>query len=47
MRDLDPVERVRRYERATPGELIHIDIRKLGRIDGVGHRNSAYPTTTC
>jgi transposase InsO family protein len=38
MSDLDPVEPVRRYERATPGELIHIDIKKLGRIDGVGHR---------
>jgi transposase InsO family protein len=27
-----------RYERDRPGELIHIDIKKLGRIDGVGHR---------
>ena len=27
-----------RYEREQPGELIHIDIKKLGRIDGVGHR---------
>lgn len=38
MSDLDPPEPVRRYERAHPGELIHIDIKKLGRIDGVGHR---------
>lgn len=38
MRDLAPVEPVRRYERAHPGELIHIDIKKLGRIDGIGHR---------
>jgi transposase InsO family protein len=38
MRDLDPVEPVRRYERAHPGEMIHLDIKKLGRIDGVGHR---------
>ncbi len=29
---------VRRYERERPGELIHIDIKKLGRIDGIGHR---------
>ena len=29
---------VRRYQRERPGELIHIDTRKLGRIDGVGHR---------
>ncbi len=27
-----------RYERARPGELIHIDTKKLGRIDGIGHR---------
>ncbi|MTD55506.1 IS481 family transposase [Amycolatopsis pithecellobii] len=30
---------VRRYERATPGELVHVDIKKLGNIpDGGGHR---------
>src|SRR6516162_3198086 len=29
---------VRRYEREKPGELIHIDIKKLGRIGSVGHR---------
>lgn len=27
-----------RYEKAAPGELIHIDIKTLGKIDGVGHR---------
>jgi transposase InsO family protein len=27
-----------RYERPTPGELIHIDVKKLGRIERVGHR---------
>ena len=27
-----------RYERERPGELIHIDIKKLGRIKGIGHR---------
>ena len=27
-----------RYERAGAGELLHIDTKKLGRIDGVGHR---------
>src|SRR5262249_57187766 len=31
-------EPVRRYEREQPGELIHIDIKKLGKIDGIGHR---------
>ena len=33
---LEPAER---YERARPGELIHIDVKKLGRIhSGAGHR---------
>jgi len=35
---LQPRPAVLRYEREQPGELIHIDIKKLGRIDGVGHR---------
>jgi transposase InsO family protein/transposase len=30
-----------RYERSRPGELLHIDVKKLGRIhDGAGHRIS-------
>ena len=29
---------MRRYERAEPGEIIHIDIKKLGRFDKIGHR---------
>jgi transposase InsO family protein len=35
---LEPREPVRRYERDSPGELIHIDIKKLGRIERIGHR---------
>jgi transposase InsO family protein len=35
---LDPKPPAIRYERDHPGELIHIDTKKLGRIDGVGHR---------
>ena len=35
---LDPKPVIVRYEREHPGELIHIDTKKLGRIDGVGHR---------
>lgn len=35
---LDPRVPVVRYQRERSGELIHIDIKKLGRIDGVGHR---------
>jgi transposase InsO family protein len=33
------LEPAQRYQRATPGELIHIDVKKLGRIvGGAGHR---------
>jgi transposase InsO family protein len=44
-------EPVERYERARPGELIHIDVKKLGRIEGgAGHRVTGKrrhnPTTT-
>ncbi len=32
------LEPARRYERSRPGELVHIDVKKLGRIDQAGHR---------
>lgn len=35
---LDPKPEVVRYQHEQPGELLHLDIKKLGRIDGVGHR---------
>ena len=37
---LDPIEPPNRYERKRPGELVHVDIKKLGRISakGAGHR---------
>jgi len=35
---LEPAPPVRRYERERPGELIHIDIKKLGRFAAQGHR---------
>ncbi|QDL96720.1 IS481 family transposase [Rhodopseudomonas palustris] len=38
MRDLEPAEPARRYEYAHPGDMIHIDIKKLGRFDKIGHR---------
>jgi transposase InsO family protein len=34
------LEPAARYERSKPGELIHIDVKKLGRVRGVGHRIS-------
>ena len=36
--DLMPVEPVVRYEHAAPGDMIHIDTKKLGRIEKIGHR---------
>jgi transposase InsO family protein len=38
LKDLEPAEPARRYEREAPGDMIHIDIKKLGRFDRVGHR---------
>jgi transposase InsO family protein len=38
LKALEPAEPVRRYERQHPGELIHLDIKKLGRFHQVGHR---------
>jgi transposase InsO family protein len=36
---LEPPEPPNRYERKRPGELVHIDVKKLGRISGgAGHR---------
>jgi transposase InsO family protein len=37
-RSLEPKEPVVRYQRDRPGELIHVDIKKLGRIGRIGHR---------
>ena len=37
---LEPAEPVRRYERAAPGEILHIDIKKLGKFNRIGHRIS-------
>jgi transposase InsO family protein len=33
-----PAEPVQRYEHDRPGDLLHIDTKKLGRIDRIGHR---------
>ena len=34
----EPVTPGRRYEWAQPGQLVHLDIKKLGRIGRIGHR---------
>ena len=38
LKALDPPAAVVRYERQRPGELLHLDTKKLGRIAGIGHR---------
>ena len=35
---MEPRPPVVRYEHSRPGDMVHLDIKKLGRIDGVGHR---------
>jgi transposase InsO family protein len=35
---VDAHEPSNRYERPMPGELVHIDVKKLGRIEREGHR---------
>src|SRR5215210_2525949 len=38
LRHLEPPAVPVRYEKERPGELIHVDIKRLGRFDRVGHR---------
>jgi transposase len=35
---LDPAEPANRFETPRPGQLVHIDVKKLGRIERLGHR---------
>jgi transposase len=35
---LEPLEPPNRYQRSRPGELIHVDVKKLGRFERAGHR---------
>jgi transposase InsO family protein len=43
LESLDPPPPRQRYERDRPGELLHIDTKKLGRIEKVGHRITGNP----
>jgi transposase InsO family protein len=43
LESLDPPAPRQRYERDRPGELLHIDTKKLGRIERVGHRITGDP----
>ena len=38
LRDLEPAEPIVRYEHEHPGDLVHIDTKKLGRIERPSHR---------
>ena len=35
---LEPLEPPNRYQKQRPGELVHVDVKKLGRIGRPGHR---------
>lgn len=43
LRDLEPAEPVHRYEHKAPGDLLHIDTKKLARIERPGHRVTGDP----
>jgi transposase InsO family protein len=43
LQSLEPREPIVRYEREAPGELLHMDMKKLGRIATPGHRVTGNP----
>ena len=45
LRYLTPPEPIRRYEWQRPGELVHVDIKKLGRFSRAGHRVTGHRHT--
>lgn len=45
LRALDPKPDPRRYEHDAPGDLLHLDVKKLGRIERPGHRVHGDRTT--
>jgi transposase-like protein len=45
-RELEPAAPVVRYQRERPGELIHLDVKKLGRIKGLGPAIAATANAT-
>jgi len=45
LKPVEALEPVQRYERAHPGEILHVDVKKLGRIGRVGHRIHGDRTT--
>ena len=45
LRDLEPRVHPERYEHRRPGDLVHLDVKKLGRIVRPGHRVNGDRTT--
>ena len=45
LRDLEPRVHPQRYEHRRPGDLVHLDVKKLGRIGRPGHRVNGDRTT--
>jgi transposase InsO family protein len=45
LKALEPAQAAVRYEREAPGELLHMDTKKLGRIEREGHRINGDRTT--
>ena len=45
--DLEPAPPVQRYEHPRPGDLLHLDIKKLGRFEQAGHRVTSDRTQRC
>ena len=37
---LEPKPSVQRYEWASPPDMLHVDMKRLGKIDGIGHRKA-------
>ena len=44
IKDIEPLPPPNRYERSRPGEMLHIDIKKLGRFKAPGHRITGWHT---
>ena len=44
IKDIDPLPPPRRYERSRSGEMVHINIKKLGRFKALGHRITGWHT---
>lgn len=38
LKALEPPQPIIRYEWPSPGDMLHVDVKKLGRIKGLGHR---------